>query len=183
MHQKRVTSELHDSYFRLMTIKHSISKIEWASNNYITQLSLTSQLNWVPVPVEFDAQGASGVASRVPDSWRQDVVGKPHPAEGALGNPDGVWGPEKLLIRCSRSPSRVSPRPLLSIKRTRKTQRDGHKTEGSKCFSYVRSPAPSHTQPWTTLSTPCNKVIGKYFVKKSSCVFVTASYYCVVVML
>ena len=29
MHWKRVTCELHDSYFRLMTIKHSISKIEW----------------------------------------------------------------------------------------------------------------------------------------------------------
>ena len=28
MHRKRVTSELHDSYFRLMTIKHSISKIQ-----------------------------------------------------------------------------------------------------------------------------------------------------------
>ena len=28
MHQKRVTSELHDIYFRLMTIKHSISKIQ-----------------------------------------------------------------------------------------------------------------------------------------------------------
>ena len=27
-HRKRVTSELHDSYFRLMTIKHSISKIQ-----------------------------------------------------------------------------------------------------------------------------------------------------------
>ena len=26
MHRKRVTPELHDSYFRLMTIKHSISK-------------------------------------------------------------------------------------------------------------------------------------------------------------
>ena len=39
MHRKRVTSELHDSYYRLMTIKHSISKIEWASNDYITQLS------------------------------------------------------------------------------------------------------------------------------------------------
>ena len=25
-----MTSELHDSYFRLMTIKHSISKIAWA---------------------------------------------------------------------------------------------------------------------------------------------------------
>ena len=28
MHRKRVTSELHESYFRLMTIKHSISKIQ-----------------------------------------------------------------------------------------------------------------------------------------------------------
>ena len=48
MHRKRVTSELHDSYFRLMTIKHSISKIEWASNDYIIELSSTSQrqLSW-----------------------------------------------------------------------------------------------------------------------------------------
>ena len=40
-HRKRVTSELHDSYFRLMTIKHAISKIEWAIewalNYYIAQ--------------------------------------------------------------------------------------------------------------------------------------------------
>ena len=43
MHRKRVTSELHDSYFCLMTIKHSISKIEWASNDYIIELSSTSQ--------------------------------------------------------------------------------------------------------------------------------------------
>ena len=43
MHWKTVTCELHDSYFRLMTIKHSISKIQWAIvwalNYYITQLS------------------------------------------------------------------------------------------------------------------------------------------------
>ena len=43
MHRKRVTSELYDSYFRLMTIKHSISKIQWAIvsalNYYLTQLS------------------------------------------------------------------------------------------------------------------------------------------------
>ena len=87
MHRKRVTSELHDSYFRLMTIKHSISKIEWASNDCITQLSSTSQLNWVPVPVEFDAQGASGVAIRVPDSWRRDVVGKATPDRGGPREP------------------------------------------------------------------------------------------------
>ena len=40
-HRKRVTCELHDSYFLLMTIKHAISKIEWAIewalNYYITQ--------------------------------------------------------------------------------------------------------------------------------------------------
>ena len=43
MQRKRVTSELYDSYFRLMTIKHSISKIQWAIawalNYYLTQLS------------------------------------------------------------------------------------------------------------------------------------------------
>ena len=43
MHWKRVTSELHDSYFHLMMIKHSISKIEWALNDYIIQLRSTSQ--------------------------------------------------------------------------------------------------------------------------------------------
>ena len=53
MHRKRVTSELHDSYFRLMTIKHSISKIECASNDYIRQLSSTSQ----ELPVEFQGVG------------------------------------------------------------------------------------------------------------------------------
>ena len=41
MHRKRVTCELHDSYFRLMTIKHAIPKIEWAIewalNYYITR--------------------------------------------------------------------------------------------------------------------------------------------------
>ena len=62
MHRKRVTSELHDSYFRLMTIKHSISKIEWASNDNIIQLSSTSQL-----------------------SCRQDVVGKATPGRRGLG--------------------------------------------------------------------------------------------------
>ena len=37
MHRKRVTSELHDSYFRLMTIKHAIPNIECALSYYITR--------------------------------------------------------------------------------------------------------------------------------------------------
>ena len=61
--------------FPLMTIKHSISKIEWASNDYIIELSSTSQLNWVPLPVEFDAQGG-GVELKIGRSYRRNVVGK-----------------------------------------------------------------------------------------------------------
>ena len=46
-HRKRVTCELHDSYFRLMAIKHVISKIDWAIEwmlkYYITQSRQKSQ--------------------------------------------------------------------------------------------------------------------------------------------
>ena len=132
-HRKRVTCELHDSYFRLMTIKHSISKIKWASNDYITQLGSTSQLNWVPIPVEFDVQGASGVASRVPDSWE-----KPHPTEGALGNPDGVWGPEKMLIRYSKE-SQHPAEWALGLRLSSPREQERHNvtviTVGSKYYS------------------------------------------------
>ena len=86
-HRKRVTYELHDIYFRLMTIKHSISKItgaiKWAFNYYIAQSRQKS---------------SSRVGVEIDEMWQ----GKPHPVEGTLGNPDGVWGPEKLLIRCSK---------------------------------------------------------------------------------
>ena len=54
MHRKRVTSELHDSYFYLMTIKHAISKIEWAIEwalNYYIISQDRNQVSWVPVPV------------------------------------------------------------------------------------------------------------------------------------
>ena len=71
MHRKRVTCKLHDSYFRLM-IKHSISKIEWASNDYITQLS----------------SSPSASRRRVGDNYRGVVVRKAtKSAEGALEKP------------------------------------------------------------------------------------------------
>ena len=140
MHRKRVTSELHDSYFRLMTIKHSISKIQWAIvwalNYYIIELS------WVPkqLPVEF----------------------------------------QTVETRCGRE-SHTRPRGLrLNIKRTRKTQRDGHNS-GVKIWSLCSvSSTLKHANPWTTLSNPCNKVRGIYFVKEvflclPSCVFIVVS--------
>ena len=44
MHRKRVTCELHDSYFRLMTIKHAIPKIEWAIELLYNSVKTGSQL-------------------------------------------------------------------------------------------------------------------------------------------
>ena len=44
-----MTSELHDSYFRLMTIKHSISKIAWAIKwalNYCIAQSRQKSSQW-----------------------------------------------------------------------------------------------------------------------------------------
>ena len=74
-----MTSELRDSYFRLMTIKHAISKIEWA-------------IEWA-IELLYNS-GKTGSQT----SWRSDKLdiryGKEshHPAEEALGTPDGFWG-------------------------------------------------------------------------------------------
>ena len=75
-HRKRVTSELHDSYFRLMTIKHSISKIEWA---------IKWALNY------YIAQSRQKSRSRVGDGGRRDEVGKATPGRG------GPWEPRWSL--------------------------------------------------------------------------------------
>ena len=76
IHRKRVICELHDSYFCLMTIKHTISKIEWAIewalNYYITQSrQKTDSLVRVPVTVG--------------DGYRRDVVEKTTPGRRSLG--------------------------------------------------------------------------------------------------
>ena len=76
-----MTSELHDSYFRLMTIKHAIPKIEWgiewALNYYIT---LSGQLQ---------------------DSWskRRDVVGKATLSRRGPRGPRLSWKSEELGSR------------------------------------------------------------------------------------
>ena len=147
MHRKRVTSELHDSYFRLMTIKHSISKIQWvivwALNYYLTQLSL-------------------GCQSSCQQNSRQ--------LETRCGR-EGHTRPRGP----SESPDGVDPKTSGWIsERTRKTQRDGHNS-GVKIWSLCSvSSILSYANPWTTLSNPCNKVRGKILLKKSFCVFLPA---------
>ena len=87
MHRKRVTCELHDSYFHLMTMKHAIPRtaevthpdgqlwgdIEWAIELLYNSVKTGSQLVWRP-----------------------------------------VWRPELLVTRCRRGnlhPAEWAPRP------------------------------------------------------------------------
>ena len=43
MHRKIVSSELNESYFRLMTIKHAIPQIEWAIEQLYNSVRTGSQ--------------------------------------------------------------------------------------------------------------------------------------------
>ena len=81
--------------------------------------------------------------------------------------------PDRLETRCGREshtrprvPSETPDGVDPNIRRTRKTQRDGHNS-GVKIWSLCSvSSTLSHATPWTTLSNPCNKVIGKNIVKE-----------------
>ena len=105
MHRKRVTCELHDSYFRFMTIKQGIPNIELAIELLYNSVKTGSQ--------------------RVGDQRRrrQDVVGKATPGRRGPGVPrwswgsdswreDGSWGSETSETRCVRkvTPGRRGPR-------------------------------------------------------------------------
>ena len=146
IHRKRVTCELHDSYFRFLTIKHSISKIQWvivwAWNYYITQLSSS--------PSGRDR----GRGFRVAASWRRDMVGKATSGRAGLLALMS-WGPEKMLIRChieSQHPVERTPRP--QVEPLGEQERDNVtaiRSGGQNIEVYVRSPTPSHTQ---TLNNP-----------------------------
>ena len=101
MHRKGVTSELHDSYFRLITIKHAIPRIEWA-------------IEWA--------------IDRKSDSWskRRDMVGKA--TSGRKGPRDPRWSfGDQLVIRCSKESHHPAeswaPGPPFEPWRTWKTQR------------------------------------------------------------
>ena len=115
---KRVTCELHDSYFCLMTIKHSISKIQWvivwALNYYLTQL-------------RSGCQSSCQESSR--RSYRRNVVRK------TTSGRRGLWA----LMSEPLGPRLGSPREQERHNVT-------VITVGSKYEVYVRSPAPSHMQ-------------------------------------
>ena len=118
MHRKGVTCELHDSYFRLMTIKHAIPKIEWA-----IELSYNSKWTgsqWVGV-------------RRVRDKmWSR----KP---------PDQLV---RRCWNVNMSQRGWAPRPSVEQpRRTRTTHGDVRRGWGGQYVAvFVQSPTASHTQ-------------------------------------
>ena len=91
------------------------------------------------------------------------------------------WGPEKMLIRCSKEsqhPAEWTPGPPVEHQ-NEKDNVAGQKSGGQNIAVSVRSPAPSHTQ---TLSNPFRTLAIKWevhiFLKKSSCVFIIVSLWC-----
>ena len=143
MHRKRVTC---DSYFRLMTIKHSISKIEWASNDYITQLS--SGYSWVEA-VELRQLSCRQLETR----WGRESHTRPK-GLGALMN----WGPEKMLIRCSKE-SQLPAEWALGLQLSSPGERERHNIDGYnngvKILQFLFDLLlPLTCKPWVTLFEP-----------------------------
>ena len=145
-HRKRVTSELHDSYFRLMTIKHAISKIEWAIewalNYYITQSRQKSRQSY---SYSWRRSYRCGRESHTRPRW-------------SLGTREVA---DKMQQR-KPAPSRVDPRASgwASGERERHNV-DGYKSGGQNIAVFVRSPTPSHTQ---NLNNPFRTLVIKWEV-------------------
>ena len=128
MHRKRVTSERHDSYFHLMTIKHAIPKTEWAIELLYNSVKTGSHR-----------------------SQRQDVIGEATPGQRGPRDPNGVgdqrsWRQD--VVEKSSTQQKAEPLGLrLSIRRTRTTH--GYVLRGwwgQYVAVFVQSPTPSHMQ-------------------------------------
>ena len=124
MHRKRVTCELHDSYFRLVTIRHAIPKSEWAIELLYNSVKTGSQwvgVQWSEVSEEDVVEKATTRQkgpSGPPESWRSDELERRcgresnHLAERGLRDPQWVWRPvgEKRL-RWEHVSERLGLRP------------------------------------------------------------------------
>ena len=101
----------------------------WALNYYITQCTRNSI------------------------SWRQDAVEKTSTQQREPSGPQLIsWGSDELVIRCGREnqlPERLGPQaPGWAAQENGKETRLWSIEWGSKRCSSVRSPTPSHTQPF-----------------------------------
>ena len=136
MHRKRMTCELHDSYFRLITIKHAIPKtaevihsdgqlwgdIEWAIEQLYNSVKTGSLLVWESEELE-------------KWWWRKIAPSR------ELGSWTSGWAAPGELERNA----------------------DGHKSGGQYVAVMFGLQLPLTVKPWVTLSNPFNKVRGIFF--------------------
>ena len=103
--------------------------------------------DWVGVELLYNS-----VHRKFNQSWRNDAVEKTAPSRRGPRDPRlSSWRSDELEIRCgweNQHPAEWDPGPWLSSLGEWERNADGHKSGGSICCSSVRSPAPSHTQPF-----------------------------------
>ena len=164
MHRKRVTCELHDSYFRLMASKHAIPKIECAIKLLYNSVNTGSQgvgdqvsWRWCSRESHHPAEGAFETPDRVGDqtSWRQDVVGKATTLQKGPSGPPMEFA-DQLVRRCWNK--------NMSQRRTRTTHGDVRRGWGGQYVAvFVQSPTPSHSKTLSNLTIKWEV----YFFKRS----------------
>ena len=117
---------------------------------------------------ESPAEGALGAPDELEIGWskRQDVVGKATPGRWSHRGPRLSWGPEKLLIRCSKESHHPGDLRLSSPGERERHNVDGHKSGGQYIAVLFGLQLPLTIKPGITSSNPYNKVRGTYFSKE-----------------
>ena len=112
VNRKRVTCELHDSYFRLMTIKHAIPKIEWAIEILYNSVKTGSQ--WVG------------------DRWVRDKMWQRKSPPGRRG----LWDPRLSLEtrwwQDAVEKASIQQRGLLGLRLSSPGEQERHNADGHK---------------------------------------------------
>ena len=149
MHRKRVTCEMHDSYFRSMMIKIYHSK---DGRSCIFRWPFMGR-DWVGVELLYNS-----VHRKFNQSWRNDAVEETAPSRSGPRDPRlSSWRSDELAIRWvgekmlewEHVPERLGPQaPGWAAQENGKETRLWPIEWRSISCSSVRSPTPSHTQPF-----------------------------------
>ena len=168
MHRKRVTCELHDSYFRLMTIKHTIPKIEWAIELLYNSVRDRKSVSWSERELEIRWVGDK--------MWQR----KPPPGRRGLWDPrlslETSWWEDAGMRTCPREAR--PPALWLSSspgERERHTAMSGGAGEVNMLQSLFSLQLPLTVKPWVTLLYFFNEV----FVRLYYCVIMYSAWICI----
>ena len=157
MHRKRVTCELHDSYFRSMMIKTCHSK---NGGSCIFRWPFMGR-DWVGGELLYNS-----VHRMFNQSWRNDAVEETAPSRRGRRDPRlNSWRSDELEIRCVRENQHLAewaPRPpVKQHRRTGKKRCNGHKN-GDQCVAVLFGLQLPLTH------NPFNKVRGRFFKRTVS---------------